>query len=619
MAGSSHATLDAVSRGRPRRRSAGAVRAAWPLAAVAAAFTLAQLLLVRPGMGLGWDETVYVSQVGRHAPASFFSAPRARGVSLLVAPVASWSSSTPLLRVYLALLSGLALFLALRAWRGLFPIPVLALAGGLFASLWTTLFYGPQAMPNLWVAVGALAAVACFLRTGADRADRAAPWGLAASTALMACMRPVDAVWVCLPLLVPGLRRGRRRALLVLLAGLAVGAAEWVIEAYTGYGGLARRLADGSAIQGGLGWHLAVVDQLRALGGRTLCRPCAGALPHPLLTLWWFALLPLAGLALAVAVRARRTTATALPLACAATAAFPYLFLIGYAAPRFLLPAYALLAIPVADALAAALTTRHPVIRPASRTAWYATRSRGAGPAPDPAGRTARFRAPGPARSRLSWPTRGAPPASGGSGSPDAVPDVPPAPDRSGAPGAARGVLPASDRSGAPGAAPDVPPAPGRNGAPCAAPGAVRRRSRQPGPARRTAVRPGVLVLVCAGLAVHLGAQLGVLGRVVTGATGAHRAWARTATELNRRGVRPPCLVAGHEALPVAYAAGCASAATSGPNADSTPEGIARAARRMPVATLVPAGSAPPGYARDWPSTAVGAVRLYYVVPGAGA
>ena len=50
------------------------------VAAVAAAFTLAQLLLVRPGMGLGWDETVYVSQVGTQAPAAFFSAPRARGV-----------------------------------------------------------------------------------------------------------------------------------------------------------------------------------------------------------------------------------------------------------------------------------------------------------------------------------------------------------------------------------------------------------------------------------------------------------------------------------------------------------------------------------------------------------
>lgn len=91
------------------------------LALVAGAFTLAQLALVRPGLGLGWDEVVYVSQVSPEAPAAFFSAPRARGISLLAAPVASWSTSTELLRVYLALLSGLGLFLALRAWRGLFP------------------------------------------------------------------------------------------------------------------------------------------------------------------------------------------------------------------------------------------------------------------------------------------------------------------------------------------------------------------------------------------------------------------------------------------------------------------------------------------------------------------
>jgi hypothetical protein len=511
MTDSAHATLDAASRGRARRASAGSARASWPLAAVAAGFTLAQLLLVRPGMGLGWDETVYVSLVSGHAPASFFSAPRARGVSLLVAPVAAWSSSTALLRVYLALLSGLALFLALRAWRGLFPVRVLALAGALFASLWVTLFYGPQAMPNYWVAVPALAAVGCFVRA---RTERRALWGLAGSAALMAWMRPVDAVWVTLPLLALGLTRRHRRALPVLLAGLAAGAAQWVIEAYVSYGGPAHRLSDGSAIQGGLGWHLAVVDQLRSLGGRTLCRPCTGALPHPLLTLWWFALPLLAALAVAVAVRARRRTATALLLGCAATAAFPYLFLIGYAAPRFLLPAYALLSVPVADALARLLTPPHSVHRPA------------------------------PGHGQVSVPAR-------------------------------------------------------------------RAASPQ---ARRTVA----VVLVCAGLAAHLAVQLAVLVHTVGNTTAAHRAWARTAAELDRRGVRPPCLVAGHEAIPVAFAAGCASAATSGPNANTTVDGIARTARRMPVAVLVPAGAAPPGYARDWVSVPVGAVRVHYAVPAPG-
>ncbi|MEU5595335.1 hypothetical protein [Streptomyces sp. NPDC020298] len=491
MSGSAHATLGGTRRGGPWTvpRGTRRARADGPLAVVAVAFTLAQLLLVRPGMGLGWDETVYVSQVSPHAPAAFFSAPRARGVSLLVAPVAAWSSSTPLLRIYLAVLSGLALFLALRAWRGLFPVRVLVLAGALFASLWVTLFYGPQAMPNYWVAVGALAAVACFLRAGADRSDRAALWGLAASGALMAWMRPTDAVWATLPLLALALWRRLWRLLGVLLAGLAAGVAEWVIEAYVGYGGLARRLADGSAIQGGLGWNVAVLDQVRSLGGRALCRPCTGALPNPLLSVWWFALPLLAVLGLVVAVRARRTPATLVPLLCGATAAFPYLFMIGYAAPRFLLPAYALLALPVAGALVHAVTV--------------------------------------------------------------------------------------------------------------------------PGRARRTVA----VTLVTLGLAVHLAVQTAVLVHTVDRTTASHRAWSRTAAELHRLGVRPPCLLSGHESVPVAFYAGCSSAATAGHNANSTARAIARTADRTPVATLVTAGSRAPAYARHWPSVPFGGLRIHYAVP----
>ncbi|MER5790456.1 hypothetical protein [Streptomyces sp. NPDC001980] len=340
------------------RRSRGEPR----LGAVAAAFTLAQLVLVRPDLGLGWDETVYVSQVSGHVPAAYFSAPRSRGISLLAAPIASWSDSTVLLRIYLAVLSGLALYLALRVWRGHFGPGVLALAGALFASLWVTLFYGPQAMPNYWVAIGALACVGCFLRARANARDRAAWWGVFAGAALMAWMRPMDAVYVVLPLLALALRSPRRpRLLAVLVAGLVAGAGEWVIEAYTSYGGLARRLSAASAIQGGLGWHLAVVDQLRSLGGRTLCRPCTGSAPSPVVTLWWFALPLLAVLGAVVAVRARRALPALLPGACAVTAAVPYLFLIGYAAPRFLLPAYALLALPVAHGLV------HLVTAPAHR------------------------------------------------------------------------------------------------------------------------------------------------------------------------------------------------------------------------------------------------------------
>ncbi|MEU1474591.1 hypothetical protein ACFYZ8_16670 [Streptomyces sp. NPDC001668] len=460
-----------------------------PLAAVAAAFTLAQLLLVRPGMGLGWDETVYVSQVGVQAPAAFFSAPRARGVSLLVAPVASWSTSTELLRVYLAVLSGLGLYLALRAWRGLFPARVLAVGGALFASLWITVFYGPQAMPNYWVAVGGLGAAGCFLR--ASQHPRAL-WGVVAGTALMAWMRPTDAVWVSIPLLVAAAVGRRPRFLLALVAGLVAGGVQWVIEAYVSYGGLAERLHEGSRIQGGLGPQFAVDDQLRSLSGRSLCRPCTGPLPDPAVMAWWAVLPLLAAVALVVAVRAGRARATLVPLACATTAAVPYLFLIGYAAPRFLLPAYALVAIPVADALFHLATT--------------------------PAGR---------------W-------------------------------------------------------------------------------------RPVAAVLLAIGLTGHLAVQYVVLERTVRRTTAHHQDWADTAAELRRLGVRPPCLLSGHLSVPVAYYAGCTSAAAYGPNTNSSASAIADASRRMPVAALTRPGGRPPAYARDWRTVPAAAMDIHLAPRAAG-
>jgi hypothetical protein len=495
MADSPNATLVGAPQPGPPTADRGPWRArgdTW-LLAVAASFTLAQLALVRPGTGLGWDETVYVSQVSAHAPAAFFSAPRARGVSWLVAPISAWSSSTALLRTYLALLSGLGLFLALRVWRGVFPARVLALGGALFGTLWVTLYYGPQAMPNHWVAIGALACLGCFLRSLADRSDRAALWGVGATAALMGWMRPTDGVWVTLPLfflLLCVRPRHHLRLLAALLAGLAVGAAPWVVEAYTGYGGLGRRLADASRIQGGLGWNIAVDDQLRTLDGRTLCRPCTGPPAHIAVAAWWYALPLFAALGTLVAVRSRRAAPTLVLVACATTAAVPYLFMIGYAAPRFLLPAYALLAIPVADALVRLVT--------AARGTW----------------------------------------------------------------------------------------------------------------------RPVAVALVALGLAGHLAAQLVVLTHTANRTRAGHRDWARTAAELHRHGVRPPCLLTGHLAIPIGFYARCSSAHTDGNNANITPEELLRTARSTPFAVLTPPGAAPPGYARTWPAHRSGQLD-FYVAPSA--
>jgi hypothetical protein len=485
---------------RGRRPAGSAGRRLWWPALVAGAFTIAQLVLVAPGMELGWDETVYVSQVSPDAPTAFFSAPRARGISMLVAPVATITSSTAALRVYLAMLSGAGLLAALWAWRWLRPARVLAMAGLLFAGLWITLFYGPQAMPNLWVALAGLAAVGCFLRAarGDGAADRGSLAGLAGSAAVAAFMRPGDAAWLCFPLVVAALLAGgRRRRVLpaAVLGGLAIGGAEWVIESELRYDGVLSRLHRSAQIEGGIGWHFAVDDQLRSLDGRGLCRPCTVAWQHPVVSVWWLILPVLAIAGVLVAHRVYGRLQAYLPMVCGVSVATPYLFFIGYAAPRFLLPAYALLAIPVADAL--------------TRTV-RATPSR--------------------------W-------------------------------------------------------------------------------------RPMTVGLVVVGIAGHLTIQQQVLVHTVARTKTTHGDYARIAADLHQLGVRPPCLLTGDHAIPIAFYARCTSVQTSGNNTNATQAGILAAVGHRPVAVLRARGERPPAYARAWPARALpglNALRGYraYLPPG---
>lgn len=448
----------------------------WPPALVAAGFTVAQMVLVGPGMGLAWDETVYVSQVSPKVPAAFFSAPRARGISVLVAPVVALTSSTAALRLCLAILSGAGLLTALWAWRSSRPAWVLALAGSLFAGLWITLFYGPQAMPNLWVALGGLAAVGCFLRVAAG-GSRGALGGLATGLAVAAFMRPADAAWLALPMLACIPVAGRRRwgLLGAVAGGLLAGGAEWVAEAQLRYGGVLARLHRASQIEGGIGWHIALGDQLRALDGRTLCRPCTVPWQHPITSVWWLALPVLAAVGVIVAARARRRRLDAyLPAMCALTVAVPYLLLIDYAAPRFLLPSYALLAIPVADALAWMVHRTSPRWRPVTLSA----------------------------------------------------------------------------------------------------------------------------IIVC--LAGHLAIQQQILTHTVARTRTTGNDYARAAADLDRLGIRPPCLITGDQSIPIAFYARCASAQTSGNNANITATGIRAETGHRPVALVLAHGERPPGYARGW-------------------
>jgi hypothetical protein len=195
---------------------------------------------------------------------------------------------------------------------------------------------------------------------------------------------------------------------------------------------------------------------------------------HPATAAWWFVTPLLVAGGVAAAVRARRTAVVLVATLAGAALSVPYLVLINYAAPRFLLPAYALLALP------AALF----VLRGAS---------------------------------------------------------------------------------------------------------GVRPR-----------LRPLVAGAVGLALAVHLGVQYAVLQSLVSRSRVTRDAVGRVAAELQRSGVRPPCVVSGAEAVRVAYRAGCASRQTGGHDGSITREGLVRMARRMPVAVLVGGGTPAPSYARGW-------------------
>lgn len=452
------------------------------LAAVAVVFVVVQLAFVVPGSTPSWDETVYLSQAGGSAPPAFFSAPRARGTSYLVAPVTVLTASVTLLRLYLAVLSATALVGALWVWRRLLPTPVLVCAGAFFAGLWPTLFYGSMAMPNLWCALGALAAAGWVARAVLGETGLAAPLGAGAAVAAVTLMRPADGMWLALPLLLVAVRRPKMLA--ALAAGLLAGCAPWIAEAFAYHGGPVARLHRASEIQGGLGWNIAVDDQAKALEGRTLCRPCDIPWKRPGTTVWWAVLPFLTAGGVLVARRTGRGTVARVTTVTAGFLAVPYLFLIGYAAPRFLLPAYAVLAVPVAECVVYLFTRARRAVRPVGLAA---------------------------------------------------------------------------------------------------------------------------LALLVVG---HLAVQLQVLSRVSASSHATGAEYAAVAGALHRAGVRPPCVVSGDQAVPIAYYAGCSSRQTTGHDASATPAEVRADARRVATAVLVAGeGGQPPPYARAWPRVVLADTR----------
>jgi hypothetical protein len=340
------------------------------LIAVCVLHALSPLLIRGIHAGLGADETVYVSQIDPHAIAGAFSAPRSRGLTLLTAPASFLSPSIAVLRVWLSLLSGVGLYLGCLPWLRLRKGYVVSLAALLWSSLWVSIFYSFEAMPNQYVAYGALMTMGWAL-LALQHPDRRRYLAYAAvSIGFTALMRPTDSVLILLTLLGATLvardiaTAVRRRLAAVLLLSWIVGLSEWVVEAYVRFGGPIQRF-DAARAQnvGGLHWSLG--RQADVLAGPLLCRNgCSAAAPLTA-QLWWFALIPLVALGIhAARHRSGHLTLHVIAVIAAAALAGEYLMAIGYAAPRFLEPTYLLLALPAAEGVRWLITRATSQARP---------------------------------------------------------------------------------------------------------------------------------------------------------------------------------------------------------------------------------------------------------------
>jgi hypothetical protein len=332
---------------------------AW-LVAAAVAFTLAALLFDSLRLPLFWDESVYASQIGQHVPMGW-GAERARGLPLLVAPVTLLTSSVVVLRVYLVLMAGIGLFLALLAWRGWYPDWVVALAGVIFGGLWITQWQASLLLPSYWSAIGGMAGVGLFVR--AMQRGRMSLLGialLAAAAAFTALMRPADAVVIFGTLLVIAIASGLWRNVVApvaapagaIVAGLAVGVGEWVVEADMYFGGLFRRLNGMSAASGGR--KLNLLNNLRIMSGGLASSvpgfPSIKGWSYPPLIAWWAAFAVLAVIGVYAASRDHGWLLAATPVLCALGV---YVL---YSLPvrdntRYLQPMWALLAVSAAGAI----------------------------------------------------------------------------------------------------------------------------------------------------------------------------------------------------------------------------------------------------------------------------
>lgn len=322
-------------------------------------FLLVQLVIVRHPLGLSQDESNYLAKVDPRVPELYWTEPRAWGMPVLAAPVAVFSPSLTIYRLYFGFLSSAGLIAAFWPWLRVLRPAIAPAAALLFSTIWFTASFGSLVMPNLYVGLGAVAVTGLFMRA----VDDPVWWRLALTAAgagFVALVRPTDSVLVMASLFAIALVVTRLRRLNVLAAvaiGELVGWLPWVIEAYVRFGGPVERLraaeTSGTHELSLRSSNLLILPRLLD-GTPVYC--CSGGTPAdagpvPLvLTTWLIGVLLIAALGVVWSVSEHRLPEMMLVCLPAALLAAFYLLLPDFTTLRFLLPTFALLSLPVAFA-----------------------------------------------------------------------------------------------------------------------------------------------------------------------------------------------------------------------------------------------------------------------------
>ena len=319
------------------------------LLAIVAGSLLVQFALFSFDRAPRWDEAVYLSQVTPGVEAQFFAPFRARGITLLIAPVTWWGGSITSVRLVVALVSAAALAGAFWVWVPFVGIaaPIAAL---LFSLSWVGLLNGSEIYPNFLAATLGLAVAGYIYRRVTT--DGRFP-GVIASTlmAVLALFRPTEAtaLFGALGLYLLVFKRSSWRVLLPIGAGLAIGWLPWVVEMSIRFGGPLNALDEAGSAPFALATIAAHARQYLAYTDGSIFLSQAHQIP-PAGLLWWIWLIVMTIVGVAQRRRAPARDAALLCSLGAVVLVTLYVILLQdrAIAPRYLLPAMVFLSVPAA-------------------------------------------------------------------------------------------------------------------------------------------------------------------------------------------------------------------------------------------------------------------------------